>query len=165
MLLITCFTRFGMIISKICLPSSFEVLASEAPFFPLRLESGSAVDGESTECADGTPTTMRGGEFDFRFVEAGTSTLMPAFERVYASFYDVDGDRTVRPSGLRGVRELVSVLGATSRTFAPSSTLEGGVFQPSEALYALASSNTNVPVDFNDAVSPSAARNAAASAA
>ena len=34
---------------------------------------------------------MRGGEFTFRFVEAGTSTLMPAFERLHATFYDVDG--------------------------------------------------------------------------
>ena len=44
--------------------------------------SGSAVQLQSTECKDGTPTTMRGGEFHFQFVEAGTSVLMPAFERV-----------------------------------------------------------------------------------
>ena len=120
-------------------------------------ESGSALDDISTECTDGTPTTMRGGEFHFRFVEAGTSVSMPAFERVYASFYDVDGDFTVRPLRSWGLRELVSVLGATGRTFAPSSTLEGGVFLPSEALYARATDNVNVPVDLSDAVSPSAA--------
>ena len=65
-------------------------------------------------------------------------------------------DLTVQQSGSWGVRELVSVLGATSRTFTPSSTLEGGVFFPSEALYALATSNVNLPVDFNNAVAPSA---------
>ena len=41
-----------------------------------------------------------------------------------------------------------------SSTFASSSTLEGGIFLPSEALYALATDNVDVPVDFSDAVAP-----------
>ena len=35
---------------------------------------------------------------------------MPAFERTYISFYDVDGGMVARASGSYAVRELVSVL-------------------------------------------------------
>ena len=47
------------------------------------------------------------------------------------------------------MRELIAVLGATSRVVTPSSTLEAGVFLPSEALYVIASTTVNVPTDFN----------------
>ena len=113
--------------------------------------SGSALDGATAQCADGTPTTMRGSEFNFRFVYAGSTESVPAFERMYATFYDVDGD-VERGSS---VRELVSVLGATSRIVAPMTTLEADVFLPSEAQFAIATTSVNVPTDFNtDPASP-----------
>jgi hypothetical protein len=92
--------------------------------------SGSALDSASSECIDGTPTTMRGAEFQFELVEAGTTTQMPAFERMFATFYDVDGD--VERGG--AVRELVALVGATSGLWLDSSSsLEAGVFLPSQA--------------------------------
>ena len=72
--------------------------------------SGSALDVGSAECADGTPTTMRASEFEFRFVRDGSTELMPAFERIYATFFDVDGD-TINGGSLY---ELDAVLGAVS---------------------------------------------------
>ena len=88
---------------------------------------------------------LSGAELSFNFVQAGTTATMPAFNTMYTTFFDVDGD-TINGGS---VFELVSLLGATSRTIASTSTLEGGIFFPSEALFACklksASSNTHEP--------------------
>ena len=54
--------------------------------------TGSALGPDSAECLDGSPTTKQAAEFDFKFVQAGTSEVMPAFDRFYTTFFDVDGD-------------------------------------------------------------------------
>ena len=75
-----------------------------------------------------------------RFVQSGTSEAMPAFERFYISFFDVDGESVFGAS----MFELQAVLGAASLTTAPTSTLETGSFSPSRALYAIASQSSNI---------------------
>ena len=109
--------------------------------------SGASLDAASATCKDGTQTTMRGAEFDFRFVRAGTSEPMGAFERMYTTFFDVDGDTHEGWS----VFELNAIMGAASRSIAPSAeeTLEAGMFAANEALYAIATQSINVPTDFN----------------
>ena len=107
-------------------------------------ESGSSVTADAS-CADGTALLLRGAEFDFRAVQAGTTTPMSGFNLMHVTFFDVDGDAIDGGS----LYEFVSVLGASRRTIAPTSTLEGGVFYPSEALYAFASQAVNVPTDFS----------------
>ena len=107
-------------------------------------ESGSALDPATADCADGTPTTMHGSEFDMRFVLSGSSDAMPVFERFYISFFDVDGDSV---NGF-SVFELQAVLGAASLTTAPTSTLEAGEFSLNGALYAISTQNVNVQTDF-----------------
>ena len=119
-------------------------------------DSGSQLDSVTASCADGTPTTMRAAEFDFRFVYAGTTISMPAFMRMYMTVFDVDGDSINGGS----VYELDAVLGATSRWIAPSAaeTLEAGVFPLNEALYAISTRNVNVKTDFTaDPANPSEA--------
>ena len=111
---------------------------------PSLCASGSTLDVITARCSDGTPTTTRAAEFDFRFVEAGTTTSMPPFSAMYTTFYDVDGD--VVDGG--SVYEYVSVLGASVSSIAYTSTLVGGTFSPSGALYAEASQNVNVQTDF-----------------
>ena len=82
--------------------------------------SGSGLDATTAECSDGTPITMYGSEFEMQFVRSGSSDAMPAFERFYISFFDVDGDSVDGFS----VYELQAVLGAVSLETAPMSTLE-----------------------------------------
>ncbi|KAL1530902.1 hypothetical protein AB1Y20_001793 [Prymnesium parvum] len=108
-------------------------------------DSGSALSTATATCADGSPTTQRGAEFNFDFVFAGTESLMPAFEIMYATFFDVDGDII---DGGR-VFETVSLNGASERIISNTSTLEGGVFTPSGALYAIATQDINVQTNFN----------------
>ena len=108
-------------------------------------ESGASLDATTANCVDGTPTTLYATEYDFTFVEAGTTTQMAPFSLMYTTFYDVDGD--VQDAGV--VYEVVTILGASSRTIAPSSTLAGGVFYPSEALFAFSTQSVNVPTDFS----------------
>ena len=55
--------------------------------------SGAALDSVAN-CADGTPIRMKATEFDFHFVQTGTTTPMPALGLTYISFFDVDGDTT-----------------------------------------------------------------------
>ena len=85
-----------------------------------------------------------------QFVQTGTTTQMPAFERSYMTFLDVDGD----VENGNSLYELVSILspGVASATTAASTTLESGQFSPSQALYASATQSVNVQTDF--AVSP-----------
>ena len=54
--------------------------------------SAAALNPVTASCVDGTPTTLRAAEFSFRFVRSGTSTLMPPFDTMYTTFFDVDGD-------------------------------------------------------------------------
>ena len=118
--------------------------------------SGALLDATTARCTDGTPTTLNAAEFDFTFVEAGTTTQMPPFGRAYLTFYDVDGDVVNGYS----MFEFVSIVagGVASRTTAPSTTLEGGTFYPSEALFAVSSEAVNVPTDFGvSPATPSAA--------
>ena len=93
---------------------------------------------------------------DFRFVHSGTSDEMPPIGTTYFSFFDVDGDVPLdgRGNPFGSLYEFVSILGAVDRNIARTSTLlEGGVFHPSEALYAIASQAVNTPTDFH--ISPS----------
>ena len=106
--------------------------------------SGAALDAATARCADGTPTTLRAAEFDFSFVQSGTTTPMAPFGAVHTTFFDVDGD-----DFSARLFEFVSILGASSLTLAPSTTLEGGTFEPSGALYAIASQSIGVPTDFS----------------
>jgi hypothetical protein len=109
--------------------------------------SGAELDPATASCADGTPTTMRAAEFDFTFVYAGTHEQIPPFNQMFTTFFDVDGDSINGGS----VYELNAVLGATSRSIAPSAeeTLEADVFPYNEALYAISTQNVNVNTDFS----------------
>ncbi|KAL1525317.1 hypothetical protein AB1Y20_020178 [Prymnesium parvum] len=72
--------------------------------------SGSLPDSNTAFCADGSQVTLRGAEFDFKFVEAGTSSQLPPLTSSFVTFYDVDGDRI---SG-NSVFEFVSILSSSS---------------------------------------------------
>ena len=80
-----------------------------------------------------------------RFVQSGLSAQLPAFERFYISFFDVDGDSVAGNS----VYELQAVLGAASLATAPASTLQVGTFHPSEALYVMSSESSGANHDFS----------------
>ncbi|KAL1512355.1 hypothetical protein AB1Y20_005615 [Prymnesium parvum] len=112
---------------------------------PSTCASGANVQLATATCSDGSTPIMRAAEFDFRFVQAGTTTAMTPFGTMYTTFYDVDGD--VVNGGL--VFEFVSVLGATTRWIDATSTLQAGVFSASGALYAISTQSVNVPTDFN----------------
>ncbi|KAL1512353.1 hypothetical protein AB1Y20_005613 [Prymnesium parvum] len=112
---------------------------------PSTCASGANVQLATATCSDGSTPIMRAAEFDFRFVQAGTTTAMAPFGTMYTTFYDVDGD--VVNGGL--VFEFVSVLGATNRSIDSSSTLLGGEFSQSGALYAISTQSVNVPTNFN----------------
>ena len=109
---------------------------------PSTCASGASLDPVTANCVDGSPTTLNGAEFDFTFVQTGTTTQMAPFERSYLTFFDVDG---VVESG-NSLYELVSVLspGVASLTTWVNSTLESGQFNTSQARYAVATEAANV---------------------
>ncbi|KAL1512356.1 hypothetical protein AB1Y20_005615 [Prymnesium parvum] len=112
---------------------------------PSTCASGANVQLATATCSDGSTPIMRAAEFDFRFVQAGTTTAMAPFGTMHTTFYDVDGD--VVNGGI--AYEFVSVLGALSQWTGPSSTLQEGVFSASGALYAISTQSVNVPTNFN----------------
>mgnify|MGYP007078143526 CR=1 FL=1 len=59
---------------------------------PSYCASGSALEATTATCADGTPTTIHGSEFEMRFVEAGTEKLMDPFRWLSITMIDVDGE-------------------------------------------------------------------------
>ncbi|KAL1496261.1 hypothetical protein AB1Y20_016224 [Prymnesium parvum] len=101
-------------------------------------------------CDDGTAPTIRGAEFDVRFVRAGTTVTMPRFGAVHTTFYDVDG---VMGTDGSYVREIVSIPGSSPARMAPSTTFRGGVLFASEAAYTIADQSTNVQSKYNDDLS------------
>eukprot|EP00966_Prymnesium_polylepis_P118160 2731852-Prymnesium_polylepis.1 len=108
------------------------------------------------ECADGSLTIMKAAEFSFDFVLPGGTTPLAGFDHPYfLSFFDVDGDLIDNEDGLGAVKatfELHSVAQATELYIASQANITRGVFSPSNVLYALSTSTTNVPTTF--AVSP-----------
>ena len=117
--------------------------------------SGAALLTDTATCSDGSAATSRAAEFDFEFVEAGSSGRMPPFESMFVTFFDVDGDDIdIDGDGSSDgfVFEFNAVPGAVSRTIDASSTLEGGAYEPSGILYALSTQHVNVDTDFT--VSP-----------
>ena len=112
---------------------------------PSYCASGAALDAATATCADGTPTTTRATEFDFALVRAGTTEPMPPMQRLYTTFYDVDGEFGASGSSLY---EYVSVLNASSLAAAPSTSLAIETFEPSGVRYAVSSSTVNAPTDF-----------------
>jgi hypothetical protein len=118
--------------------------------------SGAALNAENASCVDGTPTTMHGAEFDLQLVEAGSTQLFTPFHRLAITFFDVDGDWDYRhvdndagkPAFWGAIFELNSVLGASTVKIDMTSSLEAGIFYPSEALYAIAASTAKVKTNF-----------------
>lgn len=111
---------------------------------PSYCDSGSGLDAVHATCTDGSDTTMRATEFEFRFVITGTDQTMPAFDRMFATFFDVDGDVVNE----RSMYELNAVLGSSRLSLGVGNTREAGVFYQNEAEYAIATQNINVRTDF-----------------
>eukprot|EP00966_Prymnesium_polylepis_P212453 4921311-Prymnesium_polylepis.1 len=115
-------------------------------------QSGVALN-QLLRCVDGTEPTLLGAEFSFTAVHNGTRTPMPAFDLMHVAFYDVDGQAV----SYGAIHEFVSVIGASRRRIAPSSTLNiYTVPPPSEAIGAIASQADNLPLDpTSDPAAPS----------
>jgi len=112
--------------------------------------SGSTVAATTAECQDNTPTTMKGAEYRFDFVVAGTNTPTNLLTGTYVTFWDVDGDSINEGAGVfESVYEMNSVWDAVSYNQDATSTLNGGNrYATSGQLYTIATQAVNVDTNF-----------------